>query len=538
MKFQLFSVYVFVSLVLLCLCLLHIRAEDNRENLTIIKLKKNQKPIIVRILEEKNNEIDVEVVSEGPLPFKHLTISKNEIDSFTTTKAVLITIISKNVEVKIEPSRKKGIRKDTEKKLERDINDCIGKWVEKSKERGGIIEIAGDTIITPECDWRILAFSPEDSKIVYAFLLLCLPRLRVPEGNLALRSALEVHTSLFFDSRRMWDTAKLLYNSVRPFLLEKRQFITFLSDMSVVYGFAPSPILANHAERLRIRRIKTFHEILKELAKIEQRTSSPYIALFLCRLLWLNTVYEIKGEHIQRRFFFDIDPMGTITQLSLKYMKSNKTPDDLQVFFRFYYYAALLIKGDVDKAVSFFEQERNQNLVDAYAEHASIIKCWKELNEILKQIKTQMKEASDILFHNECLILWSFIVNLLAPPEIIGCSHKSTIDCLIFFTHCLYKEREKCIPPDFASLPRSIKDSFLSSKGLREKMLACIKIYRKHPQRLSTYSGTNEILLEFVEELRKDKDIATKYKNLLDRTEQEAKKALEEQKDTPQKPSK
>jgi len=48
----------------------------------------------------------------------------------------------------------------------------------------------------------------------------------------------------------------------------------------------------------------------------------------------------------------------------------------------------------------------------------------------------------------------------------------------------------------------------------------------------------NKILLEFVEKLRKDKDIATKYKNLLDRTEQEAKKALEEQKDAPQKPSK
>jgi len=48
----------------------------------------------------------------------------------------------------------------------------------------------------------------------------------------------------------------------------------------------------------------------------------------------------------------------------------------------------------------------------------------------------------------------------------------------------------------------------------------------------------NKILLEFVEELRKDKNIATKYKNLLDKTEQEAKKALEEQKDAPQKPSK
>jgi len=74
--------------------------------------------------------------------------------------------------------------------------------------------------------------------------------------------------------------------------------------------------------------------------------------------------------------------------------------------------------------------------------------------------------------------------------------------------------------------------------AVREHLLWWLQNRHKYPkQMLLTGWDENEILLEFVGELRKDKDIATKYKDLLDATEQEAREALEEQKDAPGKPS-
>ena len=98
------------------------------------------------------------------------------------------------------------------------------------------------------------------------------------------------------------------------------------------------------------------------------------------------------------------------------------------------------------------------------------------------------------------------------------------------------KENIYPFPPIEREHPNAVKDKEFLKTDKRLWWLLHRKMYPK--QILPEGWDENKILLEFVEELRKDKDIATKYKNLLDKTEQEAKKALEEQKDAPQKPSK